>query len=113
MIHRIEPDPGLRQAIADSLGWKSRPVLDAPEALFLRGGDNLSVTHEACGCIAVVGVEAEDVHRWTGAPEEEWWAATMLVSASARLGGRRREGAGCSKNSALVVRGREAPVKSR
>jgi hypothetical protein len=35
-------------------------VLDAVEALLLRGGDELTVDHEGRGGVAVVGVQAED-----------------------------------------------------
>src|ERR671931_189009 len=111
MTHPIEPDPGLRQAIADGLGRISRPVLDAPKALFFRGSDDLSITHEACGCIAVVGVEAEDVHR-----------GIALLKGSDRLrqcslrraldSGSKARGERLQQTSALVVSGREAPVKS-
>ena len=41
---------------------KSGDVLDAPEALLLDGGDELAVADEHGRDVAVVRVDAEDVH---------------------------------------------------
>ena len=50
----------LSQAVADRLGREASPVLDAPEALLFRRGEEHSVAQQAGGGVAVVGVEAED-----------------------------------------------------
>ena len=60
--HLPEPHPALPQAIADRLGRKLGPVLDSPEAFFLRRRHEHAVAHQAGRSIAVVGVEAEDEH---------------------------------------------------
>ena len=41
---------------------KSRDVLDAPEALLFHRGDQLAVAQEHRRDVAVVGVDAENVH---------------------------------------------------
>ena len=52
-------DPGLGQAIADRFAGEAAPMLDAPEALLLDGGDQGAVLHEAGGGIGVVGIQAQ------------------------------------------------------
>ena len=54
-------DAGLGQAVADRFAGEAAPVLDAPEALFLDGGDQGAVLHQAGGGIGVVGVQPKDV----------------------------------------------------
>ena len=53
----------LPQAISDGLRGKTRPMLDAAEALLLGGGEKHAVAHECGGGIAVERVESEDDHK--------------------------------------------------
>jgi hypothetical protein len=55
-------DPAHAQAFGDGKGRKSRDVLDAAKAFLLDGGDEPAVTDENSGDIAVVRVQAKDVH---------------------------------------------------
>ena len=57
--------PASREAVARSPRREARPVLDAAEALLLGRGDEPAVAHQAGRGVAVVGVEAEDVHAGT------------------------------------------------
>ncbi len=50
---------GLVEAIADGFARKSGPVLDPAETLLFRGRDNLAVTNQASGRIAVECVDPE------------------------------------------------------
>src|SRR5690606_1024805 len=60
-------EPALAQAIADRLRREAGPVLDAPEALLLGGGDEAAVHHQAGRGVAVVGVDDEDGRRVSAA----------------------------------------------
>ena len=58
-----ESDPALAQAVAHRVDRESRIVLLPGEALFLGGGDDLAVAHEACCAVMVEGGDAEDIRR--------------------------------------------------
>jgi hypothetical protein len=55
-----EAGAGRLQAVADGLGGKAGPVLQAAEPLLLRSRDELAVDDEACRRVGVIRVEAED-----------------------------------------------------
>ncbi len=61
MLDVGQRDTGFGQAITDRFARKAAPVLDAPEALFLDGGDQGAVLDEAGGGVGVVRVQPEDV----------------------------------------------------
>jgi hypothetical protein len=56
MVHIRQPHTCLAQTIGDSLRRKSGPMLDAAEALFLCGCDELTVTHKCGRGISVEGI---------------------------------------------------------
>jgi len=58
----LNPNSGRAQAILNRLSGKSGAVLDAIETLFFGGRDQLAVFDERGGCIAVICIDAEDVH---------------------------------------------------
>ena len=60
MLDVGQADAGLVQAIADRLAREAAPVLDAPEAFFLDGGDQRAVLDQAGRGVGVVGVQSED-----------------------------------------------------
>ena len=62
MIQLSNRDSRRTQAILDRLRGKSGAVLDAIEALFFDGGDQLSIFDERGRRITVIGVDAENVH---------------------------------------------------
>ena len=62
VVDVVESNAGLAQAIGDRLRGKPGPMLDPPEPLLLRRGDQHAVAHEAGGGVGVEGVEAEDDH---------------------------------------------------
>ena len=55
-------DAACAQAIFHGVFGKGHVVFLAGEPFLLRGGDNLSVAHQARGAVVVKGGEAEDVH---------------------------------------------------
>ena len=57
---------GAAEAGAGSEDGETGPVLDAAEAFLLSGGDELTVTQETRGGIAVVSVKTEDQHEKNG-----------------------------------------------
>ena len=57
----FDPDARLLQAVADGVGGKIGVVFYTRKALFLRGGDNFSITDQASGAIVVKRWKAEDV----------------------------------------------------
>ena len=59
----LRSTPRFVEAVADGDRRKSRPVLDAPEALLLGRGDELAVDDDAGRGVGVMGVDAEDDHR--------------------------------------------------
>ena len=61
MLDVGQRDIGFGQAISDRFAGEAAPVLDAPEALFLDGGDQGAVLHKAGGGIGVVGVQPKDI----------------------------------------------------
>jgi hypothetical protein len=60
MVHIRELHTCLTQTISDSLRRKSCPMLDAAEALFLSGRDQLAVAHKCSRGIGVEGIKTED-----------------------------------------------------
>src|SRR5580700_6233934 len=54
--------PGFREAIADGGGGKPSSVFHAIEAFFFDGGDKFSVADDSRRGIAVIGVDAKNVH---------------------------------------------------
>jgi hypothetical protein len=55
-------DSSHAQALGDGAGRKSGDVFDAAKALFLDSGDEPSVADEDGGDIAVIRVQAKDIH---------------------------------------------------
>src|SRR5207249_11040745 len=69
VIDVAEVDPGFVEAVADRLGGQAGPMFDATKPLFLGGGNEFAIAHEAGGRVAVIGVNSEDGerdHRTTG-----------------------------------------------
>ena len=56
MVHLGQRDAALLEATADRFGGKAGPVLDAPEAFFLGGGDDHPIPQQAGGGVAVESV---------------------------------------------------------
>ncbi len=54
----------LVQTIADRFAWKPGPMLDAPEALLLSSSDDLAISYETGGRVAVVSVDSQNKHKW-------------------------------------------------
>ncbi len=54
-------DAGFGQAVADRFAGEAAPMLDAAETLFLDGGDQGAILHQAGGGVGVVGVQPKDV----------------------------------------------------
>src|SRR5439155_8327558 len=52
------------ETATDGDGWESGEVLHAAESLFLQRGDQLAIADEDGGGIAVIDVNAEDVHEF-------------------------------------------------
>ena len=50
------------QTIIDRLGRQPSPMLDPAKAFLLRGRDQFAIDKQTGGGIAVISVEAEDVH---------------------------------------------------
>ena len=50
------------KAVGQRLRGKTGPVLDATEALLLRGRDQLAVLHEAGRRVGVIGIETDNIH---------------------------------------------------
>jgi hypothetical protein len=55
-------DASHREAGTNGLRRKARPVFDAPKTLLFNGGDERTVAHERGRDIAMVGIDAQDVH---------------------------------------------------
>jgi len=62
VVDLLNPDSRRAQAILDRLSGKSGAVLDAIEALFFDGANQLTVFDERGGRITVICIDAEDVH---------------------------------------------------
>ena len=62
MIDVGRSDAAHLQARANRLGRKPGDVLDAAKALFFDRRDELAVAHEDGRDVAVIGVDAENVH---------------------------------------------------
>ncbi len=82
--HQIEiarADLALTQAVGSGVDRDAGVVLLAGEALFLGGGDDLAVAHQAGAAVVVEGADAEDVHGFTasGAAFSPW---SPLICAS-------------------------------
>src|SRR5271165_2790687 len=60
MIDVGQADAGLVQAVANRLARESGPMLDAAKALLLGSCHQSAVTHQACGGVAVKGIDAQD-----------------------------------------------------
>lgn len=63
VVHVFEPHAGRFQTISDRLLGKARAVLDAIEAFFFDCGDQSAVFDDCRRSIAVIRVDAENVHR--------------------------------------------------
>ena len=70
------------QAGLDRLRRKSGDVLDPAEALLLDRGDELAVAHEDGRDVAVIRVDAEDVHRVASGGKAD--SSSRLMSTSSR-----------------------------
>jgi len=53
------------QAVVDGMARESGIVFLAREALFLRGGNDDSIMHQAGGAVVIEGGDAENVHGWS------------------------------------------------
>ena len=63
MVHVLEPHARFSQTVTNRLLGETGAMLDAIETLFFRRGDQ-SAVFDDCRCsIAVIRVDAEDVHR--------------------------------------------------
>src|SRR5579883_489599 len=56
-------DAGRRKAVAHSVAGKARTVLNPGEPLLLNGSDELAVTEKSGGCIGVIAIDSQNVHR--------------------------------------------------
>ena len=66
MIDVLGAESCLVQAVADRAVREGRVVLDAGEPLLLDRGDELPVDDECSRSVAVVRIDAEDVHASSG-----------------------------------------------
>ena len=64
---------------------KSRLVLQAAEALFLDGAGQVSIDQERGACVAVVGVETENVHTEDGSIQKRRFSKTIRLCGNATL----------------------------
>src|SRR5271154_1533741 len=55
-------ETGFLQTIADGSGGKSGGVFDAIEAFFFDGGDEAAVADDGGGSVAMIGIDAKNVH---------------------------------------------------
>src|SRR5262249_57277494 len=55
-------DAGGFETALNRLHWKAGAVFDAAEALLFQGGDDLAVAQKNGRDVAVIGVDAQDVH---------------------------------------------------
>ena len=60
MVHLRKANAGLGQAITNGLVRKTRPVLDAPKALFFGSGNHDAVANKAGGRVAVESVNTQN-----------------------------------------------------
>ncbi len=63
MIDVLKANSGFAKTIGNGLRGEARPMLDAPEPLFLGRGDQLAVANEASGTVTVECVQPENDHR--------------------------------------------------
>ena len=63
VVHVGDGDAGFLQAVANRRDREARRVLDAIEALLFDRGDELAVLHQGRRGVAVVGVDAKNIHR--------------------------------------------------
>jgi len=61
MLDVAQRDAGFGQAVADRFAGEAAPMLDAAEALFLDGGDQGAILHQAGGRVGVISVQPQDV----------------------------------------------------
>src|SRR5580704_2832911 len=59
-------DACLTQAIRDCLRWKSCPMLNPAESLFLRSGNQLAIAHQCRRGIGMKSVKPKNNHRALG-----------------------------------------------
>src|SRR5262245_13975398 len=76
MVHVVQVQLRLAQAIFNRLGRKTSPVFDAAKAFFLCGGNQLAVAHDCRRRIRVESVETKNDHRFKR-------AAVMLAGTAA------------------------------
>ena len=101
--HLRAVDPGHVEAPLDRLRREASVVLDAREPLLFEGGHNRAVAEEDGGDVAVVGVDAEDVH---GARESvEELSRRRGARGGGAPGGSRRRPAGARNASRRGRRG--------
>src|SRR5215468_8760763 len=62
MVHLVEGEAALGEAILDGAPGKPRVVLPATEPLLLCRGHDSAVLHEGRGAVVVEGRDAEDAH---------------------------------------------------
>ena len=62
MVDVGQLEAGIIETEADRLDRKAGPMLYAADPLFFDGSNQPAVGHQAGGRVAVVGVDAEDVH---------------------------------------------------
>src|SRR5262249_3212684 len=89
VVDIAETQPRLAQTIGQSLRGEPRPVLDAPEALFLGRGNQDAVLDDASGAVAVEGIQPENDH--------------VCRSPSTRSGCARRSKRRSRSSSAIIV----------
>ena len=56
-------DPGDGQAVFNRLGWKTGAMLDAIEPFLFNGGNQPAIANNRGRRIAVICIDAENVHR--------------------------------------------------
>src|SRR5947209_1505523 len=83
MVHVGQRDPSLGQAVVDRMERqlprreRHRPLgmLAVREPLFLRGGDDDSVSHEARGGIMIDGIDPKSEHYFISLNSTAWLAS--------------------------------------
>ena len=63
MVDLPDPDAGALQTMPHGQPGETGRVLHAVEALFFDRGDDLAVAEQHCGCVAVIGVDPQDIGR--------------------------------------------------
>lgn len=62
VIDFLQSDPRFFEAIIDRAGWQTGPMLDPAESFLFRRRHEFAIDKQTRGGIAVVSVQAQDLH---------------------------------------------------